>query len=95
LPPHLWRRESFINTQNAIETGATRPYRRHHAIPGHELLARLGVYEAHGLTDALSLDERPTVTATFLTLAFAQLWHVFNMHSIRARVFVKGVTKNT
>ena len=29
--------------------------------------------------EALGLDERAAVTLSFLTLALAQLWHVFNM----------------
>ena len=42
-------------------------------------LARLG----------LELDSKSVVTVTFLTLAFAQLWHVFNMRSPRS-----GMLKN-
>jgi Ca2+-transporting ATPase len=47
-------------------------------------LARLG----------LSLDSRSVVTVTFLTLAFAQLWHVFNMRHSRSGILQNEVTRN-
>lgn len=34
------------------------------------------------------------VTVSFLTLAFAQLWHVFNMRDKSSHVFVNDVTRN-
>jgi len=42
----------------------------------------------------LALDSRDVVTVTFLTLAFAQLWHVFNMRHVRAPFFNNEVTRN-
>jgi Ca2+-transporting ATPase len=42
----------------------------------------------------LDLDARATVTVTFLTLAFAQLWHVFNMRHPRSNVLRNEVTRN-
>ncbi len=42
----------------------------------------------------LELDDRSVVTVTFLTLAFAQLWHVFNMRHPRSRLFRNEVTAN-
>jgi len=47
-------------------------------------LARLG----------LGLDGSAVVTVTFLTLAFAQLWHVFNMRQVQARFFDNEITRN-
>jgi Ca2+-transporting ATPase len=49
------------------------------AISGHGALLTLGVLGALGLgLQTLALDERGATTLSFLTLAFAQLWHVFN-----------------
>jgi P-type Ca2+ transporter type 2C len=47
-------------------------------------LARLG----------LGLDERATVTVTFLTLAFGQLWHVFNMRHPSSRLILNEISRN-
>jgi Ca2+-transporting ATPase len=41
----------------------------------------------------LNLDSREVVTVTFLTLAFAQLWQVFNMRHSRAGV-LNEITRN-
>ena len=40
------------------------------------------------------LDTRSVVTVTFLTLAFAQLWHVFNMRHPQSGVLRNEVTAN-
>jgi Ca2+-transporting ATPase len=42
----------------------------------------------------LDLDSRSVITVTFLTLAFAQLWHVFDMRHPRARLLRNEVTSN-
>ncbi len=42
----------------------------------------------------LALDSRSVVTVTFLTLAFAQLWHVFNMRHPRSGLLRNEVTRN-
>lgn len=42
----------------------------------------------------LKLESSETVTVTFLTLAFAQLWHAFNMRSIRAGPLLNEITRN-
>jgi Ca2+-transporting ATPase len=42
----------------------------------------------------LDLDQKSVVTVTFLTLAFAQLWHVFNMRHPDARLFANEITRN-
>jgi Ca2+-transporting ATPase len=42
----------------------------------------------------LDLDRAAVVTVTFLTLAFAQLWHVFNMRQPRSGILVNEVTRN-
>jgi Ca2+-transporting ATPase len=40
------------------------------------------------------LEGEQAVTVSFLTLAFAQLWHVFNMRDPRAGMFINAVTRN-
>ena len=42
----------------------------------------------------IGLDERASVTVTFLTLAFAQLWHVFNMSDHTTPLFFNEITRN-
>jgi len=44
-------------------------------------------------TEALHLESESAFTISFLTLAFTQLWHVFNMRSPRSRLS-NEVTKN-
>ena len=41
------------------------------------------------------MDERATVTVTFLTLAFAQLWHVFNLRHPTSSFFDNEITRNS
>ncbi len=42
----------------------------------------------------LGLDSASTVTVTFLTLAFAQLWHVFNMRGQWSSLMDNEITRN-
>jgi P-type Ca2+ transporter type 2C len=42
----------------------------------------------------LKLEEKSVVTVTFLTLAFAQLWHVFNMRHRRSGLLRNEITGN-
>jgi Ca2+-transporting ATPase len=42
----------------------------------------------------MQLDDTSAVTLSFLTLAFAQLWHVFNMRSPGSGLFNNIVTRN-
>jgi Ca2+-transporting ATPase len=42
----------------------------------------------------LDLDTATVVTVTFLTLAFAQLWHVFNMRHPRSGLLRNEITRN-
>jgi len=54
-----------------------------------------GTFGALGLARlGLDLEGRTVITVTFLTLAFAQLWHVFNMRSPHSNIFVNEVTRN-
>ena len=54
----------------------------------------VGTFAALIAAHWLDFDPRQSVTVTFLTLAFAQLWHAFNMRSARAGLFVNEVTRN-
>ena len=40
------------------------------------------------------METEDAVTASFLTLALAQLWHVFNMRGDRSRVIDNEITRN-
>ena len=42
----------------------------------------------------LGLDEQAAVTVTFLTLALAQLWHVFNMRGLTSSLLDNEITRN-
>lgn len=42
----------------------------------------------------LEMDEEQAVTVSFLTLAFSQLWHIFNMREKHSRIFVNDITRN-
>lgn len=42
----------------------------------------------------LKLETKQAVTISFLTLAFAQLWHVFNMHDRGSGFFRNEITRN-
>jgi Ca2+-transporting ATPase len=45
-------------------------------------------------TEVLGLDARRAVTVSFLTLAFAQIWHVFNMRAPGSRFVSNEITAN-
>jgi Ca2+-transporting ATPase len=64
------------------------------AIVLHGLALAAGTFAALATARWLALDPRQSVTVTFLTLAFAQLWHAFNMRSLRAGLLVNEVTRN-
>jgi len=42
----------------------------------------------------LGMDEKKAVTVSFLTLAFAQLWHVFNMRDKNSGFFNNAIVRN-
>jgi len=46
-------------------------------------------------TQILDLPVDEAVTVSFLTLAFAQLWHVFNMRDPRSGLILNEITRNT
>ena len=42
----------------------------------------------------LKMDQNQAVTVSFLTLAFAQLWHIFNMRAKSTNLFKNDITEN-
>jgi Ca2+-transporting ATPase len=61
----------------------------------HSLAMSAGTFGALGVARLwLDLDTREAVTVTFLTLAFAQLWQVFNMRHPRTGAVLNEITRN-
>ena len=61
----------------------------------HSLPMSAGTFGALAVARlGLDLDAQGVVTVTFLTLAFAQLWQVFNMRHPRSGVVRNEVTRN-
>jgi Ca2+-transporting ATPase len=71
--------------------------RRHwFAIGGYGLAITVAVLGALALALAgLGMEEDRAVTISFLTLACAQLWHVFNMRDRRSGLFRNPITRNS
>lgn len=70
---------------------------RHHwlGIGGYSLIITVSVLGAFALALVwLKMDQHGAVTVSFLTLAFAQLWHVFNMRDRGSGFFVNDITRN-
>ena len=64
-------------------------------IIGHALSITIATLAALIIAQTVyGLEEEQAVTVSFLTLAFAQLWHVFNMRDPRAGMFINAVTRN-
>lgn len=89
--------------------GPTGILRRHPRDPAKPIIVRELWAEivAHGLLitlatlgaliiarQELGLEGEAAVTVSFLTLALAQLWHVFNMRDYRSSPFSNSVTRN-
>ncbi|WP_249150898.1 cation-translocating P-type ATPase [Bradyrhizobium japonicum] len=53
-----------------------------------------GAFTALGLALSAGWTADAVVTTTFLTIAFAQLWHVFDMRSRHSRVVANEITRN-
>ena len=60
----------------------------------HGVALTAGTLGALAAARRLDFDARQSVTVTFLTLAFAQLWHAFNMHHVRSGLIVNEITRN-
>jgi Ca2+-transporting ATPase len=65
------------------------------AIGGYGLLISLSVLAAFAVAlTSLGMKTDRAVTVSFLTLAFARLWHVFNMRDAESRLVNNDVTRN-
>ncbi len=65
------------------------------AIVLQSLVLTAGTFGALALARLeLDLDSRSVITVTFLTLAFAQLWHVFNMRNTHSALWLNEITRN-
>lgn len=53
-----------------------------------------GTFGALATSSWLGLDAGATVTVTFLTLGFAQLWHTFNMRDPQSPLIINEITRN-
>jgi Ca2+-transporting ATPase len=59
------------------------------------MLITLAVLAALGIAlTQLGMQQQRAITLSFLTLAFAQLWHVFNMRDPDAGLFRNDITEN-
>ena len=66
-----------------------------YSIFGYGAIITISVLSAFGLAyRMLGMDESQAVTVSFLTLALAQLWHVFNMRSNGTKLFRNEVVEN-
>jgi len=64
-------------------------------IVGYSVIIALTVLTAFYLSDVwLGLEGIPAVTVSFLTLAFARLWHVFNMRDAKTGIIRNEVMRN-
>lgn len=71
--------------------------RRHwYGITWYACLITLSVLGAFAIALAwLDINENQAMTVSFLTLAFAQLWHVFNMSDRTSGLFSNDITSNS
>jgi Ca2+-transporting ATPase len=60
----------------------------------HGTALTLTTFGAMAAAHWLDLDAERSVTVTFLTLAFAQLWHALNMRHVRSKLIVNEITRN-
>jgi Ca2+-transporting ATPase len=63
-------------------------------IIAQSVLLTAATFAAVGLSALGSVAEEAMVTVSFLTLAFAQLWHVFNMADLHSHPLGNEVTRN-
>ena len=69
--------------------------RRWTIVFGYGLVMAISVLAALFVSSrVLGFDDKTSVTVSFLTLAFAQLWHVLNMRASGSKPFRNEVTKN-
>ena len=87
--PHVMRRPPRDPREPILTQGHWR------AIAGYGALITVSVLAAFGIAmRALHMDARGAVTVSFLVLAFAQLWHVFNLRSRGTSLLRNDVVRN-
>ena len=65
------------------------------SIGGYGMLITISALGAFALAGSrLGFEDDRVVTITFLTLAFAQMWHVFNMRARGSRALFNDITSN-
>ena len=65
------------------------------SVGGYGLLLTISVLTAFTLAfKMLGFDESQAVTVSFLTLAFSQLWHIFNMRGAKTSLLDNEIVKN-
>jgi Ca2+-transporting ATPase len=65
------------------------------AIAGYGVLIAITVLAAFWIAlDVLQMDADHAVTVSFLVLAFAQLWHVFNLRGAGTTLLANDVVRN-
>ncbi|HEY7665304.1 MAG TPA: cation-transporting P-type ATPase [Xanthobacteraceae bacterium] len=60
----------------------------------HATALTISTFGALAAARWLDLDAPQSVTVTFLTLAFSQLWHALNMRQVRSGLIANEVTRN-
>jgi Ca2+-transporting ATPase len=71
------------------------PRSRWYSIFGYGTLITVSVLLPFALAlKVFGMNEEQAVTISFLTLAFAQLWHIFNMRAKGTRVLSNDITRN-
>ncbi|MFB6291701.1 MAG: cation-translocating P-type ATPase [Candidatus Bipolaricaulia bacterium] len=64
-------------------------------VGGYGFVLTVSVLGALGLSLTwLGFEVPRAVSVSFLTLAFAQLWHVFNMREPKSKLFINHITRN-
>ncbi len=64
------------------------------SIFGYGLLLTVSVLTAFALAFKLGMEVEQAVTVSFLTLAFSQLWHIFNMRGRKTTLFDNEIVTN-
>ena len=64
------------------------------SIFSYGLLITFSTMVAFGLAFSMGMQRDQAVTVSFLTLAFSQLWHIFNMRGRKTDIFDNEIVKN-
>jgi Ca2+-transporting ATPase len=86
---HVMRRGPRPPTESIMTPRHWRAVAAYGTLIGASVLAALWI-----ATERLGLAGAPAVTVSFLSLAFSQLWHVFNMRDRRSPVLANDVVRS-